>query len=450
MPKRQVIDVHCHLFNAKYAVTELAAATWNHLWGNYPHPKSTLKKKQARGIAETLEGVKDFAAWIARLLNVVISDCEGNFQTSQKNFAASGLGENASLAIAPLMMDIYFSLSDNGDEETASRKGRRAAPVVKTFVIAEEMKKDFDDHFESIKNLILSELEKTPKTTRRSAADQTLIAVFDDARKDLLAQPKKARRGFDPYAGIELSPGYRRHMDDLEALAKKYPGQVFPFLAVDPRRIGILDLVKMKVQEGRGIFRGVKIYPPLGYLPTHPNLIPVFDYCEKFDIPITFHCSPGGMNNFRGRNYASSWAGENRWEDFQASDGKKSPFYTAPEKWLPVLTRWKKLRINFAHMGGGDQLDENKKEWMNQIIEMIRTHDNVYTDISYHARNTLPDLILKIVKDNPCLEDKLMFGTDYIMIMMDPGLGGLSRYFDHYDKFPDQLLYDNAKRFLKL
>lgn len=449
MSHRQIIDIHCHLFNARYAVTELAAATWNHLRGNYPHRQGAVKKRTARGMVETLEGVKDLAAWVARLLDVVTSGCEGNYQTSQDNFAASQLGRNASLAVVPLMMDIYFSLSDNANEETASRRGRPAAPAPEPFGIPEDLQKDFDAHFESIKNLILSEVEKTPKTKRRSA-DQTLTAIFDDARKDLLAKPPKARRGSDPYAGIELSPGFRRHMDDLEALTKKYPDKVFPFLAVDPRRIGILELVKMKVKEGKGVFRGIKIYPPLGYLPTHPNLIPVFDYCEKYDIPITFHCSPGGMNNFRGRNYAASWAGESRWEDFQASDGKKSPFYTAPEKWRPVLDRWKKLRINFAHMGGGDQLGKNKKEWMNRIIEIIKTHDNVYTDISYHATDTLPDLILKTIDDHPCLKDKLMFGTDYIMIMMDPKLGGLSGYFDHYAEFPDPLLYDNARRFLKL
>ena len=43
-----------------------------------------------------------------------------------------------------------------------------------------------------------------------------------------------------------------------------------------------------------------------------------------------------------------------------------------------------------------------------------------------------------------------MFGTDYIMIMLDPKLGGLTRYFDHFEKFPDPLLCTNAKRFLNI
>ena len=449
MTKKQVIDVHCHLFNAQYAVMELAAATWNHLWGNYPHQKGAATTKAARGFGEKLDGVKEFAAWIARLLDVTLSDCEGNFDTSRKNFAESGLSKNTSLGMAPLMMDIYFALSDNRDEETTGRRGRRATPRVTAFAIPENQKKDFDAHFDIIRKLISENISRKPKKGRGLSSDRKLDAVFDGAKKELLAAPRKLRRGVDPYEGIELSPGYRKHLQDLEALAMKYPGQVHPFLAVDPRRIGIMKLVEMKINKGKGIFRGVKIYPPLGYLPTHPNLEPIFDYCEKYDIPITLHCSPGGMQNFRETNYVRSWTGDNHWEDFKSLFGNKSCFYTAPEKWLPILTRWPNLRINFAHFGGGDQLALNETDWMKSIIKMIGQHRQVYTDISYHTKKELPGKILEIIGQNECLTEKVMFGTDYIMIMMDAKLGGLAKYFDLYSPFPDNLLCDNAKRFLK-
>jgi predicted TIM-barrel fold metal-dependent hydrolase len=156
------------------------------------------------------------------------------------------------------------------------------------------------------------------------------------------------------------------------------------------------------------------------------------------------------MQNFRGKNYVRSWAGDNHWEDFQSASGSKSRFYTAPEKWLPVLTRFPNLRINFAHFGGGDQLAANETDWMKDIITMIRNHALVYTDISYHANKELPGKILEIIRQNECLNEKLMFGTDYIMIMLDTKLGGLTKYFDLYKSFQDDLLYDNARRFLKL
>ena len=143
MAERQIIDIHCHLFNAQYAIMELNAATWNYLWGNYPHKKGVAKKRAVRGVIETLEGVKEFAAWIAKLLEVALSDCEGNYDTAREKFAQSSLGNTSSLVMAPLMMDIYFALDDNKDEEEVKRRGRRAMPVVEPFGISKNQRKTF-------------------------------------------------------------------------------------------------------------------------------------------------------------------------------------------------------------------------------------------------------------------------------------------------------------------
>ncbi len=447
MPDRQIIDIHCHFFNAQYAIMELTAATWNHLWGNYPHQKGAARKGATRGVIETLQGAKDFAAWIARLLAAALSDCEGNYDTARANFAKSSLGKDSSLVVAPLMMDVYFALDDNKDEEYLRRRGRRAAPIVKAFGIREKQKIDFDAHFNNIENLIREEMRKMPATKRRSSSDQTLDDIFQDARKELLATPKRAR-GDEDYSGIELSPGYKKHMHDLEDLCGKYPNLVFPFLAVDPRRIGIMELIDMKVNKGKGIFKGIKLYTPLGYLPTHPNLESIFAYCTQYDIPVTMHCSDGGLKNFRSENYVTSWDGNNHLEDFKDSGGNKSRYYTAPEKWLPVLTKWPNLRINFAHFGGSDKLDSGDTGWMNAIIKIIQGHPNVYTDISYYSKPGLPQKISAIIKQNEILTTRLMFGTDFIMIMMDKDLDGLNKYFDHFAAFNNKLLNDNARSFL--
>jgi predicted TIM-barrel fold metal-dependent hydrolase len=448
MPNRQVIDIHCHLFNAQYAIMELTAATWNNIWGNYPHKKSAVKKKAVRGVIETLQGVKEFAAWIARFADVALSDCEGNYNTALEKFTKSSLGKSSSLIMAPLMMDIYFALDDNKNEEEPKRKGRQAAPIVEAFNIAEEQKTAFENHFDHIKTIISEEFNKLPAIKRRSPG-LTLESIFQDARQELLSTPKKTRKGLD-YEGIELSPGYKKHMHDLEALCGKYPNLVFPFLAVDPRRIGIMKLIEMKINKGKGVFKGIKLYPPLGYLPTHPNLEAIFDYCSKYDIPVTLHCSEGGMQNFRNKNYVKSREGNNHLEDFKSSGGNKSRFYTAPEKWLPVLKKWPDLRINFAHFGGGDKLDSGDTGWADAILKMIQDHPRVFTDVSYYSKPGLPEKISGIVNKNKILNTRLMFGTDYIMIMMDKDLGGLGKYFDHFTALNNQLLGENAKAFLKI
>ena len=395
MTDRQIIDVHCHLFNAQYAIMELTAATWNHLWGNYPHQRGVARKRAAgRGVIEKLQGVKEFAAWIARMLDAALSDCEGNYDTALKKFAESSLGGAGLLVVAPLMMDVYFALDDNKDEEGMRRRGRRAVPVVEPFAIADDQKKRFEAHFEGIMGIIKAEIQKVPAAKRRVPAKETLDAIFDEAKQELLAKPRKARRGED-YEGIELSPGYKKHMHDLEDLCRKHPKLVFPFLAVDPRRIGIMKLIEMKIKKGKGVFKGVKFYPPLGYLPTHPNLEAIFEYCAQYDIPITVHCSQGGLRNFRDENYVRSWEGADHLEDFTSSNGNKSLYYTAPEKWAPVLKKWRNLRINFAHFGGGDKLALDDRQWLDAIIQIIQNHPKAYTDISYYVESGLAQKIAR-------------------------------------------------------
>ncbi|MEQ8197817.1 MAG: hypothetical protein ABRQ27_07415, partial [Clostridiaceae bacterium] len=313
----EIIDVHCHLFNAKYMLMELAAFGWNYMRGDYPHQKKSLGKRvERRGIISELEGFKDLVVHISKFIKAVLSDCDENYMTLIREFDESKLGQGNSIIIAPLMMDIYFSLYDNKDEEEAGKSGRRTTPVIEAFVIPENQKADFDDYLQYLKNVIKEEIETQPSVTgRRSISGKEIDSIFQDIGKELADGDKSSRRSCN-YDGIELSPGYKKHMEDLEELCKKYPDRIFPFLAVDPRRKGIMDLIEKKVGDGSGMFKGIKIYTPLGYLPTHPDLKPVFEYCSKHDIPVTTHCSKGGMPNFRKKNYVSSWIkGDNsHWE----------------------------------------------------------------------------------------------------------------------------------------
>ena len=43
-----------------------------------------------------------------------------------------------------------------------------------------------------------------------------------------------------------------------------------------------------------------------------------------------------------------------------------------------------------------------------------------------------------------------MFGTDYIMIMLDKYLGGLEKYFGNFTVFNNRLPGDNVKDLLKI
>jgi predicted TIM-barrel fold metal-dependent hydrolase len=435
MADKQIIDVHCHLFNVQYAVMEFAAATWNLLKGDYPH-KSPVAL-ETKGMLETLEGIKDFAAWIARLVEVALSDCGQNLDFQRSEFSQSKLNDNE-LVVVPLMMDIYFSLDDNRDE--------RAVSPPEAFAIPDSQGDDFNAHFDKVVNLIRDEInKKIPEIPQLSSVDQKLNEIFASARAELLAPPEKG----DAYEGIELSPGYKKHMHDLDELSANYPATVFPFLAVDPRRIGIMDLIDMKVNKGAGVFKGIKLYPPLGYLPTHPALQLVFEHCNKYDIPITFHCSNGGIQNFRKKNCVVDWDGNSHLEDFASTGGNKSSYYTAPDKWLRVLERWPNLRVNFAHFGGGDSIASGDTGWMYSILNILKKYSNAYADISYFSKPELVQIMAELIEKHEILKRRLMFGTDYVMVMMDRNLGGLKSYFDRLSGLDRRLLVDNARAFLR-
>jgi len=428
------MDVHCHLFNAKYASMELIAATWNFAWGNYPHHKEMKRDIQDTINVATMGGVREFAAWTANLINAAISDCQGNYNTELKKFKSSRMGMSASLLVTPLMLDVYFALDDNKEKQSLKR-----------FVISEEHWEGFQQHISRIKNLVAEELEKRQGNQPKIVKGKTLSSItLDSIFRDAGSIMREASRRNSQHAnciGIEMSPGYEMHMKELEELSKKYPGKVFPFLAIDPRRVGIMKLIDIKLNKGKGIFTGIKLYPPLGYLPTNPGLVQVFDYCIKYDIPVTTHCSEGGIMNFRKENYVASWEVGNQLIDFGGIEKSKSGFYAAPENWIPVLKRWPKLRLNFAHFSATEK-------WVELIISLMKEYQNIYTDISYLSNTSSAAKIHDIIDNNPILEKRLMFGTDFIMILLDRSLGGLEKYFNNYSELKSRFLFENAISFI--
>ncbi len=106
-------------------------------------------------------------------------------------------------------------------------------------------------------------------------------------------------------------------IDETDEMFRK---QLLPFVFVDPRRIdgkngkdffdfkvsdhGDIELedcllrkylVKAEGDPTRGNFCGIKIYPALGYYPSHPALLPLWSYCAQEGIPITTHTTMGSM-----------------------------------------------------------------------------------------------------------------------------------------------------------
>jgi predicted TIM-barrel fold metal-dependent hydrolase len=203
----------------------------------------------------------------------------------------------------------------------------------------------------------------------------------------------------------------KQHMD-LIAVSKKYPGQIVSFCTVDPRREDALERVKRYHELG---CVGIKIYPNLGYLPTCPMLMDIYEYAQDHDMPIMAHCSPGGLLS-------------------SEMPREKAADLSHPRHYHSILKRYTNLRICLAHYGGNEEWQKylmedpsyqtnnpiNQEETRNRlalISEMLHDYENLYTDISYTIFQFQQNIsLLRVLLSDPVLQKKVLFGSDYYMI----------------------------------
>lgn len=193
----------------------------------------------------------------------------------------------------------------------------------------------------------------------------------------------------------------------LAILAKSYPNTVIPFAHIDPRREDSLHRLSSLVETSG--FKGVKIYPPLGYSPTHPRLMEeIYPYMEKKNIPLIAHCSPGSVYT-------------------QETDKKSAHQYAHPNNYKEVMDKFPKLRICLAHFGGigewkrffSESRERRNPPWVKVIIDLMRSNEypNLYADISYTIFDQQENTpLLKVLLQEPQIRDKVLFGSDFFMV----------------------------------
>jgi predicted TIM-barrel fold metal-dependent hydrolase len=198
---------------------------------------------------------------------------------------------------------------------------------------------------------------------------------------------------------------------------------VIPFFAVDPREPNIVDQARENL--GPGKFRGVKIYPNLGYYPYDKNtethterLREVYKICVQQNVPVMTHCSTGGMYKY----------------GYELADRVRVGH---PDNYKSLMDEFKDLRLCLAHFGGSEEWDKQlltpfkvkpgRKEptWVHSITEMICSGDypNLYTDISYLIFQLRPAQLhvdyvdyLKVLLVNSRLRERVLFGSDFYAV----------------------------------
>lgn len=202
--------------------------------------------------------------------------------------------------------------------------------------------------------------------------------------------------------------------DELSRLSHdpEVGASVIPFATIDPRADPQATELTRALDDLH--FKGVKIYPRLGFAPDDPVLMErVYPKMQAENLPLMTHCSRGGV---QGRDTT----------DYMANR------FTDPRAYLPVMQKFPDLRICLAHFGGqydwksyvkaGPDYDR-AENWQVQIRKMIGSGDypGLWTDISYtlfHFEDYIPFLRLFLTADTEAgerLRARTLFGSDFYM-----------------------------------
>lgn len=198
--------------------------------------------------------------------------------------------------------------------------------------------------------------------------------------------------------------------DELAELARAHPGLVIPFATCDPRLPGAAAEVR-RCLETHG-FRGLKLYPRLGYAPDHPVLMrDIYPMLNEAGLAVVSHCSRGGVRGRISRARADA--------------------VSHPMAFAPVLRAFPRLQVNLAHFGGQadweayvtDGIDpyrpvQAQDNFLMALRMMLESgeYPNLWADVSYtlfQSDDFLP--FLRLFLGHPRVRARTLFGSDFYM-----------------------------------
>ncbi|MCP3952713.1 MAG: amidohydrolase [Desulfobacterales bacterium] len=226
-------------------------------------------------------------------------------------------------------------------------------------------------------------------------------------------------------------------LEETAAAAVRYPGRIFPFVAVNPNRASHYAHMQRALTELK--FKGVKLYPSLGYDLDSPAMHKVYTYCHENGVPLLMHCSKGGFY------YAEPYIDN-----------------SAPAHWKAILGKFPKLKVCFGHFGGGGALTgpdlPGADTWAGQILDLMENWPGVFADVAYHdepmeggAAEARYFDNLKRLLEKETIQERILFGTDFFMNRVRLKDRNYWSYFkDRLGSDFDTIAETNPQRFLGL
>lgn len=239
-----------------------------------------------------------------------------------------------------------------------------------------------------------------------------------------------------------------------------------PLRAVIARRAGRDPLLIFKRAIEHYGFVGVKLYPPLGFLPADnpPDAI--------FGAQSGKRATGRELN--RELNELFAWCASNQVSVMaHAANGNAAGVCTglnaSPRNWKPVVETHRSLRVNLAHFGGfsesGPALPcaQGGLDWELLGAEIATQHNGVYFDLGYWTEAFVEDpansarvarSMRLLIDAYPGMRHRLLFGTDWIMLGREPRhpdyLPKVADFLRECGLAPQDVFLNNARAFFGL
>lgn len=207
---------------------------------------------------------------------------------------------------------------------------------------------------------------------------------------------------------------------------KNYPDRFIVFAGMDPRRGKAgYELFKKGIETYN--FKGLKLYPPMGFSMDYWELLPYYEYCQKHRLPVLLHTGPS--------------------QESLRNDLANPLFIGAIAKKYP--------ETNFILAHAGYSLNDD-------LIKLITSTNNIFIDIagfqsSYEVLNEhmISDFDLLFTGE---LNKKTLFGNDWPLFnLITPLLKNietisqLSTYYNHkFEGALENIMYNNARYVLNI
>ncbi len=432
-----LFDIHNHLFNRHFLAKELLFRLTREM-------KKLIvpELEQERGLDDSLQKLRNVIKALKRYSHAIRVFTRRNSTAIYEELNKVYKGK---FILTPLTFDLTYCFAPSADRNGAAA----SEPSVNEY---------FDGEMESLFRLIEQQAALAVRDRGETIPEEGKVWKEYLLEKEKLIKNAEAlrevpearsggqpdMRGFPEFPGP--FDGFEEQIRQIREL-KENPDcrdMIYPFLAVDPRRPGILEYARNNTGRGK-LFAGIKLYCPNGYSPTDPLLYGttgqkdgLYAFCEENGIPVTAHNSDGGFATLSKSVFIHGLIHdqgelvqlENERLNFSGSILSDNAVYERavalnhPLLWEKVVEKYPGLILNLAHFGGGGQLEkalENPNDhtlWSNRIISLLKDgRYKVYTDLSCFTEFG----ILRKFVDSPVYDEikgKILYGSDYTLLLL--------------------------------